>query len=208
MSEQEQTTHNQTEPTDQPEGTTSPGPDDGSAARAELEAQVEHYKDLLLRKAAEFENYKRRAENEAAMLVKYANEAVIADILPVLDDLERSLKLSRERKDFESFIKGLELIHQKIMKVLASRGVKALESVGQPFSVDLHDALMTVPREDVPPHTVVEEIEKGYMLHDRVIRHAKVVVSADAPSEETLESNQPSGVADRQPEQDRGEGQG
>lgn len=144
----------------------------------EFEKQLAQMKDLLLRKAAEFENYKRRAESEGVTLIKFANEDLIAEILPVLDDLERSLKLSKDRKDFESFFRGVELIYQKLFKILESRGVKTFETVGKEFSVHYHDALLQIPNENVPPHTVIEEIEKGYTLNEKVIRHAKVIVSA------------------------------
>jgi len=106
----------------------------------------------------------------------------------VLDDFERSLKHSKEIKDNDAHIRGVELIYQKLVKVLEGRGVKSFETVGKEFNVDYHDALLQVVREDVPPHTVVEEVEKGYMLNDRVIRHAKVIVSA-APSETQSEPN-------------------
>jgi molecular chaperone GrpE len=151
---------------------------DLAARLAEAESQLAQYKDLLLRKAAEFENYKKRVENESAAIVKFATQELIVELLPILDDLERSLKLSKDRKDFESFYKGVELIYQKMVKVLADQGVKAMDTVGKEFNVEFHDALMQVPRDDVPPHTILEEVEKGYTLHDKVIRHAKVIVSA------------------------------
>jgi molecular chaperone GrpE len=150
----------------------------------ELQKQVNQYKDMLLRKAAEFDNYKRRIENETASIVKFATESLIDDLLPVLDDFERSLKHSKEIKESDALIKGVELIYQKLAKVLEGRGVKTFETVGKEFSVDYHDALMQIPRNDLPPHTVIEEIEKGYMLNDKVIRHAKVVVSSVPPEKQ------------------------
>ncbi len=156
----------------------------------ELQRQVEQLKDLLLRKAAEFENYKRRVENEGIGLVKFATESLIVDLLPVLDDLERSLKHSRESKEFESFVKGIELIGQKLIKILETRGLKSFETQGKEFDVNVHDALMQMPRSDVPPHTVIEEVDKGYLLNDKVIRHAKVIVStADQGSESTTDKS-------------------
>jgi molecular chaperone GrpE len=155
----------------------------------ELQKQVDQYKDMLLRKAAEFDNYKRRIENETTNIVRFATESLIDDLLPVLDDFERSLKHSKEIKESDALVKGIELIYLKLVKVLEGRGVKTFETVGKEFSVDYHDALMQMPRKDLPPHTVIEEIEKGYMLNDKVIRHAKVVVSS-APSEEHSEAEQ------------------
>ena len=143
----------------------------------ELQKQLDQSKDLLLRKAAEFENYKRRVESDISGIIRFAAESLIADILPILDDFERSLKHSRETKDYDSIVKGIDLIYQKFIKLLENRGVKSFETVGKEFNVEFHDALMQVPRSDLPPHTVIEEVEKGYTLNDKVIRHAKVIVS-------------------------------
>jgi molecular chaperone GrpE len=143
----------------------------------ELQKQLDQSKDLLLRKAAEFENYKRRVENEISGIIRFAAESLIADILPILDDFERSLRHSRETKDYDSIVKGIDLIYQKFIKLLENRGVRSFETVGKEFNVEFHDALMQVPRSDLPPHTVIEEVEKGYTLNDKVIRHAKVIVS-------------------------------
>jgi molecular chaperone GrpE len=144
----------------------------------ELQKQVDQYKDLLLRKAAEFDNYKRRIESETSNIFKYATESLVEDLLPVLDDLERSLKHRKESKDNDALVKGIELIYQKLVKVLEGRGVKTFDTVGKEFSVDYHDALMQIPRTDIPHYTILEEIEKGYTLNDKVIRHAKVIVSS------------------------------
>ncbi len=154
----------------------------------ELQKQIDYYKDLLLRKAAEFENYKRRIEQESANIIKYANEALLLDLLPIVDDIERSLKHGKEKTDYDGLLKGIELIYQKFLKLLENRGVKAFETVGKEFDVNYHDALMQIPRSDIPPHTVVEEVEKGYLLNDKVLRHAKVVVSAEAPAGNTKET--------------------
>jgi molecular chaperone GrpE len=150
----------------------------------ELQKQVDQYKDLLLRKAAEFDNFKRRVENDTTNVIRYATESLVDDLLPVMDDFERSLKHSKENNENDALIKGVEMIYLKLSKVLESRGVKAFETVGKEFNVDYHDALMQMPRKDLPPHTVIEEVEKGYMLNDRVIRHAKVVVSSAAEEEQ------------------------
>ncbi len=94
----------------------------------ELQKQVDQYKDLLLRKAAEFDNFKRRIENETANIVKYATESLVDDLLPVLDDFERSLKHSKESNDNDALVKGVELIYQKLVKVLEGRGVKTFRN--------------------------------------------------------------------------------
>jgi molecular chaperone GrpE len=145
----------------------------------ELENEAAMLKDKLLRRAAEFENYKRRTENDQLNLLKYAAETFIVKLLPVIDDFERSLQHIDSSKDIEAIKLGLKLIYDKFMKVLDEQGVKKIESVGQPFDVNFHEALMQRKEKDVNPHTVLDEIEKGYMYKDRVIRHAKVIVSED-----------------------------
>jgi molecular chaperone GrpE len=166
-------------PSELPEAT------DSDLQMEELQKQVDQYKDLLLRKAAEFDNYKRRIESETTNILKYATESLVEDLLPVLDDFERSLKHRKENKDNDALVKGIELIYQKLAKVIEGRGVKPFDTVGKEFNVEYHDALMQIPRSDVPYHTILEEVEKGYTLNDKVIRHAKVVVSStpdEAPS--------------------------
>jgi len=153
-----------------------------SAKIGELEQSISQYKDQLLRKAAEFENYKKRTENDYGSIIKYSNEDLISKLLPVVDDFERSLKALQKNKPAgdDIFAKALELIHNKLVKILEAQGVKHFEVLGLPFDPQLHDALMQLPRSDVPPHTVIEEVEKGYRLQDKVIRHARVVVSSEA----------------------------
>ena len=150
---------------------------------AELEKQAAVYKDQLFRKAAEFENFKRRTESETMTFMKFAGENIISQFLPVLDDLTRSLSSGKEKYENDPFYKGIELINAKFSKVIESQGLKKMETVGTMFNVDFHDALMQVPREDVPSHTIVEEVEPGYLLFDKVIRHAKVIVSISAEEE-------------------------
>lgn len=144
-----------------------------------LEAEVANYKELMLRKAAEFENYKRRTENDQLNLLKYAAESLIVKLLPTIDDLERSLSHISEETDVQKIKEGIQLIYNKFMKTLDDQGVKKIESIGKPFDVEFHEALMQRADESVPPHTVLDELETGYIYKDRVIRHAKVIVSED-----------------------------
>jgi molecular chaperone GrpE len=145
----------------------------------DLQRLADTFKDQFLRKAAELENYKRRSENDFAGLIKNANENLIASLIPILNDFVRSLKAGSENKDYESFYKGVELIYNKLSKMLEAQGLAPFDSVGKPFSVEFHDALLQMPKEGVPPHTVIEEVERGYKLNDKVLRHAKVIVSAE-----------------------------
>lgn len=144
-----------------------------------LENEVEELKDKLLRKAAEFDNYKKRTENDQLNLLLYAAESFISKLLPIIDDFERSIKHIENATDIGSLKDGMILIYDKFVKLLEDQGVKKFESKGKPFDVNYHEAIMQQKAEDVPPHTVLEEIECGYLYKDKVIRHAKVIVSED-----------------------------
>ena len=144
-----------------------------------LEKEVEGYKEKLLRKAAEFENYKRRNEIDQLNLLNYSGENLIIKLLPVIDDFERSLQHMEDAKEVESIRTGVKLVYDKLMKILDEQGVKKIEAVGQPFNVELHEAVMQKKDDNAPPHTVLDELEKGYMYKDKVIRHTKVIVSED-----------------------------
>jgi len=138
-------------------------------------------KDMLLRKAAEFENYKRRTDQEISNYIKYASENIIKELLPVYDDLGRSIDSINkgETKDFETLKKGILLIFDKFKNILEKEGLTEINSLGQEFNVDVNSALMQIPRDDVKPNTVLEVVEKGYKLKDKVVKHEKVLVSAE-----------------------------
>lgn len=174
----EQSNSNNQETVNGPEESGQQTNDDLQRKLDELQRSVEMYKDQLLRKAAEFENYKRRSEIEYGNVIRNANEYLINSLLPILNDFVRSLKSGQDARDYDAFYKGVELIHGKLNKTLEAQGLVAFESVGKPFNVEFHDALLQVPRNDVPPNVVIEEVERGYKLNDKVIRHAKVIVSA------------------------------
>ncbi|HKI79856.1 MAG TPA: nucleotide exchange factor GrpE [Ignavibacteriaceae bacterium] len=150
-----------------------------------LENEIEELKDKLLRKAAEFENYKRRTENDQINLIKYGGENLILKLLPVIDDFERSMQHMENAKDVNAIKDGIKLVYDKLIKMLNDQGIKKIEAVGKPFDVDYHEALMQRKDDNFPPHTVLDELEKGYMYKDRVIRHSKVIVSEELTEENT-----------------------
>lgn len=156
----------------------------------ELQNANENLKDQLLRKAAEFDNYKKRIENDLYNITRFANENLIEKLLVIIDDFERFLQHTKEENN-ESvnnpFYKGIDLIYNKMLKILEQQGLTKMNATGQPFDVNLHDALMVVPNTDskTPPNIVVKEVESGYTLHDKVLRHAKVVVSGDINNQES-----------------------
>lgn len=144
----------------------------------ELEKQAAQYKDLYLRTAAEFENYKRRTDAERAEFFAYAGERVLGDMLPVLDDFDRTMESFEKSHDKDALKKGIDLVYAKFTSVLEKQGLKAMQSDGTKFDVNLHEAILQQPDESKEPETVLNTVEKGYYLKDKVLRHAKVVVSS------------------------------
>jgi len=151
-----------------------------------LKEELQKTKDSFLRLAAEFDNYKKRTDNEIGNYIKYASENLIKDLLPILDDFNRSVESVEkgETKDFETLKTGMISIANKIKTILETQGVKEIEVLGKEFNVDTCDALLQVPNAEYPPNTVVEVVEKGYYLKDKVIRHSKVLVSSGKVKEE------------------------
>ncbi len=159
----------------------------------ELEKERDELKDSLIRKVAEFENYKRRTENDQLNLIKYAAEPFILSVLQVYDDLERSLQHANESDNSDSLKEGLNLVFNKFTKILEEHGVEKIKAKGEPFDFNLHEALLQQPAEGVPPHTVLEEIEPGYKYKDKVIRHSKVIVSQEVADTKEQEDNDDKG---------------
>ena len=163
--------------------------DINEAKIAELEIQVKELQDKLLRKAAEFENYKRRTENDQFNLITYAAESFIIKLLPIVDDFERSMGHIDDMEGNKSVRDGIKLVYDKLQKLLNEQGVKKMQAKGEPFNVNQHDALMQRKDDSVPPHTVLEEIEPGYIYRDKVIRHAKVIVSEESSEDNAQHPN-------------------
>jgi molecular chaperone GrpE len=134
-------------------------------------------KEQLLRKLAEFDNYKKRTEREILQLIQNASETLIIVLLPVLDDMERFLQHVKEQKNKESIIEGSQLIFKKFIDVLEKEGLQPMKSVGEMFDPELHDALMQMEKKKVKSGTILNEYLKGYLLNGKVIRHAQVIVS-------------------------------
>jgi molecular chaperone GrpE len=139
--------------------------------------------DLYIRKVAEFENYRRRRDREFEELIQSANGGLISRLLPVLENFERALNHGESSEGSDAYRKGVEMIVSQFKEALRREGMEAVESVGQTFDPNLHEALMQVPSEAYEAGVVCEEIERGYRLGDRVIRHAKVVVSLGKPDQ-------------------------
>jgi len=147
----------------------------------ELKAAAEKSKDVqdkLLRSQADFENMRKRLEREKQDFLKYANEGIVLELLNVLDDLERVINLAEgKHEDLSAFLKGVEMILAHLYDLLKMHGVKPVEAEGEVFDPNYHEALMQVENKDLPENTIVEVLQKGYLMYERVIRTAKVKVS-------------------------------
>lgn len=142
----------------------------------ELEVEKEKKEYLFL--MAEFDNFRKRTVRERADLIKSASEKALKGLLPIVDDFERGLDAIRDTTDAEAVKEGMKLIYNKFVKYLADNGVKEIESTGKPFDTELHEAVAMVPAEKEEEKGAVKDtVQKGYMLNDKVLRHAKVVVS-------------------------------
>lgn len=144
----------------------------------ELQAQVDKEKKEYLFLAAEFDNYRKRTLKEKAEIIKNGGENVLKGLLPIVDDFERGLKAAESSEDAKSVLEGMTLIYNKLVKYLESMGVKEMASTGEVFNSDIHEAIAQVPApsEDMKGK-VLDTVQKGYMLNDKVLRHAKVAVA-------------------------------
>lgn len=150
---------------------------EGNAELTKLTAEVEEYKERLLRAQADFDNFRRRTQKEKEELAKYASSVLITALLPVIDNFERALSTGTENIDVSSYTKGVEMIFRQLEGVLKAEGLEAMESVGQPFNPEFHQAVMQVESDEHEEGIVVEELQKGYQLKDKIIRPAMVKVS-------------------------------
>jgi molecular chaperone GrpE len=147
------------------------------AAVADLERQRDQYYDLLLRKTAEFDNYRKRIERERQALSEAAAADLIEDLLPLVDDLERALKADPGAEGAEAYRRGVELIHRQLSEVLRKRGVRPIEALGADFDPHYHQAVVHDPAPDRRDGEVLEEFRRGYMLGERLLRPAMVKVA-------------------------------
>jgi len=141
-------------------------------------SEAAEYYDRWVRRTAELENYKKRMSRQFEEVIRGANENLLEQLLPVLDNFERALDhAQQEKNNTASFIQGVQLIFDQFKKVLEQVGLRPMEAEGQPFDPAYHDAMMQMESKDHEPGTVLKVVEPGYLLNDRVLRHAKVVVS-------------------------------
>ena len=145
-----------------------------------LEAALEELaalKDKYLRQVAEFDNYRKRTLKEKTDLILNGGEKVLTALLPILDDLDRAAENIEKSNDLETLKEGVALILDKLSKTLAAQGLKKMETIGQPFDTDFHEAVALIPaQEEAQKNVVIDCVQQGYQLNDKVLRHAKVVV--------------------------------
>lgn len=144
----------------------------------ELKKQAEENHQRFLRAQADFDNFRRRTQKEKEEFAKYASFKLIEQLLPVVDNFDRALAASKGSSDYEALAKGIDMIFRQLEQVLTSEGLQKMEAVGQPFNPEYHQAIMQVESDEYEEGTVVEEVQAGYLLKDKVIRPAMVKVSS------------------------------
>ena len=165
---------------------------------AKSEEQTKELEDRLLRLAAEFDNYKKRMAKEFGYLIKNANENLMLQLLDTLDNFQRALESAPAKggisnntsDDYESFHKGVELIHNHMKEILTKEGLKEIEALGKPFDPNFHEAVTQAESDQHDEGMIMDEISKGYMLNDRLLRASKVVVSKGKGKEQNEKSKE------------------
>ena len=161
---------------EEPEAQAAPAPD----ALATVTAERDEYLDLLQRVQADFENYRKRAARDQERLVAHAHERLVRELLPVLDDLERALEAA-ERHEEATLVEGVTLVQKALRQALAKEGLAEISTEGA-FDPHVHEALLTQPSAEFEPGSVLEVVQRGYRLGDKVVRPARVIVASE-PSE-------------------------
>jgi molecular chaperone GrpE len=160
-----------------PDETTTADPVPGSAEASDLQRQRDEYYDRLLRKTAEFDNYRKRVDRERQTLADAAAASVVEELLPLMDDLERALEADPGSEGAEAYRRGVELIHRQLGDILRKRGVVAIEAVGADFDPHVHQAVAYEAAEGRRDGEVIDEFRRGYRLGDRLLRPSMVRVA-------------------------------
>ncbi len=162
------------------EQTENTGTEPAAAEKDPLEAALEELasvKDKYLRQVAEFDNYRKRTLKEKTDLILGGGEKVLTALLPILDDLDRAAENIEKSNDVATLKEGVALILDKLSKTLATQGLKKMDAIGKPFDTDFHEAVAIIPAQDeTQKNVVIDCVQQGYQLNDKVLRHAKVVV--------------------------------
>ena len=149
--------------------------------KAEEPASEPNWKDQYARTLADFDNYRKRMARDREELAQFAAKDILKDLLPTVDNLALALDKAENKED--PFVQGVKLAYDGFLKVLADHGATPLDSVGEPFDTNFHDALAQLPSADVPEGTVMNEVKRGWLLHGKLLRAAQVVVTSGAPAQ-------------------------
>lgn len=148
-----------------------------AALIGDLKTENGKLRDQILRLAAEFDNFRKRTDRDMMNLVMNANTELISHLLPLLDDLDRIVLATEDGVDADALLKGAKLFQKNLMKILQDEGLQQMNSIGEPFDPEKHDALLHISEENKEQNIVIDEHKKGYLFKDKVIRHAQVIVS-------------------------------
>ncbi len=199
MTESEETVEKEKSPVNDVADTETTEPSEIEQLKAELETQkkiAQDAKDQHLRTLAEHENYKKRTQKDKTEQIKFANEALIKETLPVMDNLERAISHSNETSDFKTMLEGVEMVKKQLLSVLDKFGVRPIESLNQAFDPQCHQSVGMLEVEgdsEIKENHVAEEAQKGYMLNDRVLRPSFVMLAKKKPvSTEATDDSAPS----------------
>lgn len=157
------------------------------------EEELQISQDKYLRLAAEFENYKRRARRDQSDSIRFGNESLLKNLLPIIDNLERAIQCAKDVGTSGPLLEGVELTHKQFLETVSKVGVRQLSTTGNSFDPAIHQAVTQVESENVEPNTVIEEFQKGYLLHDRILRPAMVSVAKEKSELTEPDSTQESG---------------
>ena len=183
LKDQESPVETETQETQSPEGTEASADqvesdlnilDSEVSKLTEEKAQIH---DQLLRTMADFQNFRKRTQQEQGLIRQYATESLIMTLLPVMDNFERTVAAAEKGAPMESLITGVKATEKQFRFIIEQQGISKIQAVGHPYDSDLHEAIGTVPGTEHPSETVVEEVEPGYKMGDKVIRHSKVRVA-------------------------------
>jgi molecular chaperone GrpE len=175
MTAEETILENLTEETGSDAQTPDSSPEGSSEQK--LQADVDHWKDRYTRLFAEFDNYKKRTSKEISDIIKTAGKDVMVSLLDVMDDSERAAKQMETATDVQAVKEGLQLIINKLNHVMTAKGLKSFDSIGEEFDVEKHEAITEIPAPTPDMEgKVIDQVQRGYLLNDKLIRHAKVVV--------------------------------
>lgn len=153
-----------------------------TAENAVLQAKLDDLQSRLVRTLADMENYRRRAQRELEESRRFESLRLVRDLLPALDGLNRAMASGDQAGDVQTLLSGIRMVAQQFRDILRGHAAEPIEALGQPFDPNLHEALTQIPSAEHPPMTVVQVVEMGYRMHDRVVRPARVIVSSGPPA--------------------------